>query len=61
MIGFYVSFKYQIKTPNFSSTNQEGNESSLDYKLAELLLHLTMATCINNIGSIYLVDTYISW
>ena len=32
------------QTPNFFSTNQEGNnKSSLDYKLAELLLHLKTA------------------
>ena len=58
-IGFYVSFKYQIKKPNFFSTNEEGNKSSLDYKLAELLLHLTTATCINNSSSIYCVDIHI--
>ena len=61
LVGFHVSFKCQIKTPNFSSTNQEGSKSSLDCKLAELLLHLTTATCINNGGNIYCVDIHISW
>ena len=38
LVEFYVSFKYQIKTPNFPCTNHEGNRNSLDYKVAELLL-----------------------
>ena len=38
------------QTPKFCSTNQEGNKkSSLEYKLAKLLLYLKTATCINNI------------
>ena len=61
LVGFYVSFKYQIKTPNFPSTDHEGNKSNLDYKLAELLLHLAKATCIDKSGNIYCVDIYISW
>ena len=35
-------------------------KSSLDYKLAELLLHLKTATCINNTCNIYYVDICIS-
>ena len=43
LVGFHVSF-VSNQTPNFSSTNQEGNKSrSLDYKLLELLLQLKTA------------------
>ena len=49
------------QTPNFSGTNQAGiKESSLDYKLAEFLLHLENAKYINNSCNIYCADTYIS-
>ena len=53
-VGFHATFKYQIK-------HQEGNKkSSLDHKLAELLLHLKAVTYINNIFRIYCVDVHIS-
>ena len=35
-------------------------KSTIDYELAELLLHLKTVTYINNICSINCVDTYIS-
>ena len=51
-------FKASDQTPNFSSTNQEGNKkSSLDYKLTELLLHLKVLH-ISTILVIFIAQIY---
>ena len=47
------------RTPNFSSTNHEGNKKrSLDYKVREFQLSLKTALYINSICNIYCVDTH---
>ena len=53
---------YQVsnRTTSFSITSQDGSEkSSLDYTEPELLLHLKIARCINNIYNNYCVDIWI--
>ena len=58
LVGFNVSSN---QTPIFSSSNPERNKkSSLDYKLAELLLYLKPAAYIYNSCKIYWADIYIS-
>ena len=57
MVGFHVSVEY--RTPNFSSTNHEGNKkSSLHYKLREFQLSLKTPSYINSICNIYCVDIH---
>ena len=59
IVGFHVSFKHQIKHHIFKYPPGRKKRSSLDYKLAELLLHLKTASYINNICNIFCVDIYL--
>ena len=58
LVGFNVSFKYQIKHQSFLvPTRRETKEVVwVIYKLIELLLHLKMASYINNICNVSCLD-----
>ena len=61
LLHFHVPCKYQIKQQILLvPSRRETTKSSLDYKLAELLLHLKTAIRINNTFNIYCEDIYIS-
>ena len=58
LVGFHGSFKYQIKHHIFLEPTRKERINSLDYKLAEILLHVKTVLYINNICSVYCLDIY---